>query len=522
MDTTICVNLPIGRSLHHGNYIIEKVLGQGGFGITYLAKDINLNRYVAIKEFYPKQFCNRDRTTSQVTVALNDGEEMFMRLKNKFLHEGQKIAQLNHPNIIRVYAAFAENNVAYYVMDYIQGRSLKGIVEQNGPLPPEQAENYIDKIGSALEYLHAQSMNHLDVKPDNIMIRQSDNEPILIDFGLSKHYSATGQQTTTTPVGISHGYAPIEQYYADGVSEFSPKSDLYSLAATYYYLVTGTVPPPATKIGEEGLKRPQALSQGTFNTIETAMSASRNHRQESVTQFLQQLHQSQTPAASNKNNRTLIVILAALLVVIIALGCFLFKRYMNNKDTGDNTIENAAVVSETVPAAVPETPASPVTQNAQAAAAAPVVNASDDLIPHIVSTADPTFNVWKFGRASINLPKYLTLSNPVNTDTYYFADNQGYVNFTLTIDKSGTRNLETYRSIAANNIGDGYPLLNHNKTDYFAQSGFTRAGEVYYTKTYRDRATNTYYTATVVYPESERYRVDNITSKIFNKFPNLR
>jgi serine/threonine protein kinase len=278
-----------GAVLHNGTYKIEKVLGQGGFGITYLATDLSLDRFVAIKEFFPKDFCDRDATTSHVTLGTKGSEEFVNKMKAKFLKEARNIAKLSHPGIIKIHAAFEENNTAYYVMEYIEGGSLSEMVKRDGPLSEAKALGYIEKVGRALEYVHARNINHLDVKPANIMIRREDDEPILIDFGLSKQYDAEGNQTSTTPTGISHGYAPIEQYNAGGVKEFSPQADIYSLGATLYYLLSGVVPPQATSLISESLTFPVSIPSRLVPVISKAMSPSKKDRPSTVIEFLADL-----------------------------------------------------------------------------------------------------------------------------------------------------------------------------------------------------------------------------------------
>ena len=282
----------------NGIYRIERVLGQGGFGITYLATDISLERLVAVKEFFPKEYCNRDSDTSHVTVGTVGNIELVDRLKKKFLKEARNIAKFHNPYIVRILTAFEANDTAYYVMDYIEGENLSDMVKRYGPLPEWKALEYIEKIGLALEYLHDKHhINHLDVKPANIMVRRSDDTPILIDFGLSKQYGETGHQTSTTPVGISHGYAPIEQYTEGGVSTFSPTTDIYSLAASLYYLLTGVKPPSAPSLQDEGINFPQNIDPAIRSAIEKAMSLSRKNRQPNVRQFLMELRQAR-PAGS--------------------------------------------------------------------------------------------------------------------------------------------------------------------------------------------------------------------------------
>lgn len=277
------------RTILHNTYRIEKVLGQGGFGITYLAIDVNLQRKVAIKEFFPKDYCNREQDTSQVTVGTLSTAEFVNRLKGKFIKEARNIAKFDNPNIIKILSAFEANNTAYYVMDFIEGESLAEKVKRNGPLAVDKALYYIKAIGQALEYVHSQRMTHLDVKPANIMVRQKDDKPLLIDFGLSKQYDTEGHQTSTTPVGISHGFAPMEQYNDGGVDEFSPQTDLYSLAATLYYLLTGVIPPQATRLIDEELTFPTSIPEYMIPAISKAMSSGRRNRHETVGEFLAEL-----------------------------------------------------------------------------------------------------------------------------------------------------------------------------------------------------------------------------------------
>ena len=270
-------------------YRIERVLGQGGFGITYLAIDTSIDRKVAIKEFFPKDYCDREGDTSHVTLGTQNTKEIVSKLKIKFLKEAKNIAKFDHPGIIRIISAFEENNTAYYVMDFIEGESLSTMVKRLGKIPEQRVLNYIKKIGSALEYMHEKHMNHLDVKPANIMIRRYDDEPILIDFGLSKQYDTDGHQTSTTPTGVSHGYAPLEQYRKGGVSDFSPQTDIYSLAATLYKLLTGITPPDATDMVNNGLERNGISNDDIWKVISKAMSISKESRYANIQDFIKAL-----------------------------------------------------------------------------------------------------------------------------------------------------------------------------------------------------------------------------------------
>lgn len=281
------MELKQGSTLQGNKYKIIKVLGQGGFGITYLAQHTLLERTVAIKEFFFKEYCDRDRTTSRVTIGTSGNRDVVDRFKVKFLKEAKTISKLKHPNIVQIHDVFEENNTAYYVMEYIEGRNLSDMVKKNGPLNEVRAIKYIKDIAQALTYIHGKKINHLDIKPGNIMLRNSDDKAILIDFGLSKQYDESGTQTSSTPVGISQGYAPIEQYRAGGVSSFSPETDIYSLGATLYWLVIGKTPPAADDILNYGFPElPNGISASVKNAIAKAMKASKIDRPANVEEFL--------------------------------------------------------------------------------------------------------------------------------------------------------------------------------------------------------------------------------------------
>ena len=281
-------------SLQGGRYRIVKMLGSGGFGITYLGTQTVLKRNIVIKEFFMTDYCLRDEYSNLITVPTVSNVEFVKRFKDKFLKEALHIAQLKHPNIVNIIDVFEENGTAYYVMDFIEGGSLVEKVQREGPLPENVAKRYILQIADALNYIHQRYMNHLDVKPGNIMLSRNDNA-ILIDFGLSKQYdSQTGHQTSTTPVGISHGYAPMEQYKEGGVSEFSPETDIYSLGATLYYLLTGARPPVSQEINEDGLPLDQLkaknISWPTISAIINAMKPRKKERTHDINTFIAELN----------------------------------------------------------------------------------------------------------------------------------------------------------------------------------------------------------------------------------------
>lgn len=274
-----------GSSLQGGKYRIVRMLGQGGFGITYEGVQSALGRKVAIKEFFMKDYCNRDASTAHVTVGTEGSRNMVSSFKAKFLKEAQTIAILEDvPHVVRIYDIFEENQTAYYVMEYLGGGSLDGLMK-HGPMTEAQAVDYIRQVGEALAELHRRKMLHLDIKPANVLLN-GKGEAVVIDFGVSKHYDQSGSQTSSTPVGLSKGYAPLEQYQSGGVEQFTPATDVYSLGATLYALVSGQQPPEASIVMERGVPRVAGLSAQTQDAIAKAMTPLRTKRPQTVAEFL--------------------------------------------------------------------------------------------------------------------------------------------------------------------------------------------------------------------------------------------
>ena len=285
-------------TLQGGKYRIIEKLGQGGFGITYLAENTLLEGKVAIKEFFFKEYCERDDSTSYVTVPTSSNRETVLRFKQKFIKEAKTIFRLNHPNIVRILDVFEENGTAYYVMEYIEGESLGDMVKRRGAIPEAEALGYVKDAASALVYIHGKNINHLDIKPSNLVLRHDDGKVLVIDFGVAKQYDAvTSEGTTTTPVGISHGYSPAEQYRKNGVQAFSPQSDVYALAATLFKLLTGSTPPEAMEIQDEGLPvaelQAKQISRPVISAIAMAMKG-RHERTQSVAEFMSNLKSEDT------------------------------------------------------------------------------------------------------------------------------------------------------------------------------------------------------------------------------------
>ena len=299
------MHLRQGTLLQNGKYRIERFINSGGFGCTYEAVHLVAKKRIAIKEFFIKDFCNREEDTFRVTVGTNSKKALVEKLKSKFISEANSIWEMHHNGIVRVSDVFEENGTAYYVMDYIEGRSLKEIVEAKCKLSETEALRCIIQVSEALKYVHSKNMLHLDIKPGNIMIDKEDNA-ILIDFGTSKQYDEVDGENTSTLLGKTPGYAPMEQYKQGGVSKFSPETDIYALGATLYKLVTGITPPEADEIYENGISFPKDmhLSESVKSTITFAMQPKRKDRPQSIEEFLGILD-TMTVNKSNSSNSSM-------------------------------------------------------------------------------------------------------------------------------------------------------------------------------------------------------------------------
>lgn len=273
-------------TLQGGKYRIVRVLGQGGFGITYLAVQTSLQRMVAIKEFFMLDFCSRNTSTLDMQTFSSGSAKDVEQYRRKFIKEARNLARLHHPNIISVIDVFEENNTVYYAMPFFSGGSLQNYVETHGVLSEADAMKYVRQIARALKYMHDEEhICHFDVKPANIVLDDKGNA-VLIDFGISKNYDESGHETTMTPVGMSDGYAPIEQYQQN-VEEFSPVSDVYALGATLYFLLHGRRPVSAVdRAGGAALMMSSRLSPEIKEIINSSMKLIKRERANSVDVFL--------------------------------------------------------------------------------------------------------------------------------------------------------------------------------------------------------------------------------------------
>lgn len=350
--------------MKNGEYRIEKVLAQGGFGITYLAEQVALGRKVAIKEFFMEGLCNRDVETLGVSVGSVGSIKLVEGFRTKFIKEARTIAALDNNNIIRIHDVFEENGTAYYVMEYLCGKSLSAMVKEQGLMTENLALKYIRQLACALAEVHSNNLLHLDIKPANIMLNKK-GEAVLIDFGISKHYDNAGKQTGSAFIGTSDGYAPIEQYETGALDNFTPATDIYALGATLFFMLTGKRPPKASEVMNYGLPAlPSDISPKICDAVVAAMQPAVCKRPQSVGEFLallengaamvnddnptivdssllsKELGWEASPSSrngekqkKNKSNRILWIILLLLLLLIAGVGMWLA---MHDNDNGSS------------------------------------------------------------------------------------------------------------------------------------------------------------------------------------------
>ena len=292
-------------TLQGGKYRIERVLGQGGFGITYLAIQVSLNRKVAIKELFiggSGQAIN-DRRGNMVIVTNSANQASFNQQKEKFKKEALRLANLNHPNLVKVHEFFEENGTAYFVMDYIDGMSLRTKMNREGKFSESLVLNYLQQILPALETAHKHCIWHLDIKPENILV-DKQGHVYLIDFGASKHVQPNSTLTTSLALAYTPGYCPPElldlsnetpEYYVQAIKDIGPWTDIYALGATMYNLLTDSIPPSKRRLDKEGRNAfifPSSVSSSTQDLIVWMMKPNRNERPQCVKDVLKSLETS--------------------------------------------------------------------------------------------------------------------------------------------------------------------------------------------------------------------------------------
>lgn len=298
-----------GTVIHgtHNDYRIERVLGQGSFGITYVANvrlkgrlgAIESAAMVAIKEFFLRDVSCRNG----LRVFSVSDSTLCSDYRRDFLREAQNLSRLDNDHIVKVLETIEENDTVYYVMEYLSGGNLDQHILSHGKLSCREALDIAIQIGEALKCMHAQHMLHLDLKPLNVM-RGEDGHIVLIDFGLSKCFGADGQPESSTRIGQgTTGYAPIEQHSFNKADGFMPTLDIYALGATLFKMLTGSVPPEASVVLNEGLPVDELSSAGVppaiIALVERAMQPLRRMRHQTVDEFIDETQRLLASAPSS-------------------------------------------------------------------------------------------------------------------------------------------------------------------------------------------------------------------------------
>lgn len=288
--------LPAGTVLKgtRGRYIIEEVIGRGGFALTYRARTSSLTdrRYVAIKEFFPLDICSRTEPADSQVILINRANdfEIIADLRENFIRESRNIQKCRHNGIVEVYEVIETNGTAYMVMEMIDGQTVKRLIsrylEKGRSFPSALAKDIILQLAEAVSYLHGRGVLHLDIKPDNVMLTELDREVVLIDFGLSKVHSVDFPVDSSGTVAVSPGYASPEHY--DENQEFTPASDVYGLGATFYKILTGVTPPaaPDLKSKKAGLVFDDSMPENFSAAIIAAMHPNPRKRLQTVDDFI--------------------------------------------------------------------------------------------------------------------------------------------------------------------------------------------------------------------------------------------
>lgn len=295
--------LPAGTTLQNGAFRIDAVLGQGGFGITYRGFDLSLQRSVAVKEFFP--FGCRRLPAFDVQPSQSLSLSSYGTFKSRFVEEARVLARFKHPAIVDVYSVWEENNAAYMVMELLEGQTLEQVLhERNKPLDESEVLALAQRIGEVLSEVHRRGLLHRDIKPANI-VQCDDGRVMLIDFGTAREYSKDAHSMQGHSIVVTPGYAPLEQY-AERATR-GAYTDVYSLAATLYHLLTGEMPPAASDraLGVE-LRPAHELNPQVSPTVSAALSCAMEtqvaRRPQSVDEFLAMLHGQRAAALAPQSS----------------------------------------------------------------------------------------------------------------------------------------------------------------------------------------------------------------------------
>lgn len=281
--------LPIGTRL--GEFEIADVIGEGGFGIVYLAHDLSLDRRVAIKEYMPASLAARVRDVC-VSIKSERHHDTFEAGRRSFVNEAKLLARYDHPALVKVYRFWEANGTAYMVMPYYDGTTLKEALRRRDPPDEHWLRMLIQQLLEALALLHAERCYHRDIAPDNILLLSNDR-PVLLDFGAARR--VIGDMTQALTVILKPGFAPVEQYAEIPGVQQGPWTDLYALAAVVYYAIVGKAPAPSVARLMNDAVQPLAdsvggrYSENFLRAIDRALSVRPEHRPQSVVEMMSDL-----------------------------------------------------------------------------------------------------------------------------------------------------------------------------------------------------------------------------------------
>lgn len=324
-----------GTALCGGKYVIEKKIGAGGFGITYIAKHSILEKRYAIKEFFLSGYNVRNSENNHVSLQGIE-ENAFDKFRLSFINEARVLGSLNNDAIVKVIDIFNENGTSYMVMPFVTGFTLQKMVEKDGPMEYEMAVNYVVRICGALSYIHSKNILHRDVTPDNIIVTP-EQKTVLIDFGSARRFINDKTQRHTTI--LKQGYAPLEQYSV--VSKKGAYTDLYSLGGVFYYILTGVCPMDATERITKKMKEPRELNSKIPEQINAvimkAMEMDSANRYQSASDFendilsgnfpiKQKINKDTNIGVKTKKNGNILKYITLAIVIFIVLMAVLTHR----------------------------------------------------------------------------------------------------------------------------------------------------------------------------------------------------
>ena len=342
------------------DYYNFRFLNKGGYGITYLANatfydgNIKQTGTYAIKEYFPSDIAQRnsDGSVSACPGKQKEFDESFL----EFEQEGEMLHRISHHGIVPVNEVVPTNGTIYYVMSYLGETSLKKYVHENGGrLSEAETRRVAADLIDAVAHLHAKYLNHLDIKPENVMMEQRPDgmlHPVLIDFGLAKHFKSSGKQTSRLGgKGVTDGYSPLEQYA--GISKFSPQADIYALGATLFYMLTGQAPLKAKEVSEEWIRKnlPSGISPEMGTAICRAMEKDRVKRTATVNAFFpksgtRRLDDPDKPTPNGMGRYKYIAMGVAVAIVLIFVVMF-GRKCGKEPDSSSVTNQTTTTISTT-------------------------------------------------------------------------------------------------------------------------------------------------------------------------------